>query len=263
MRRELRKRFLGIAMVIGLSGCMLSAKAQEPGGQSGRGQFAGMLPVAGTVTAVSGDAITVKTEDGKVYQVATTANTRMMKGPGAMVKVSDLKIGDGVMAFGNMDEPNKTLHAAIVRVTDGEELKKLRENLGKTYISGKVTAIDIDNLKMTVARPDGVSQTIGFDETTSFKRGGRMVRTQGAGGAGLAAGNLSAAMAPVEGGESITLADIKVGDNVAGAGSLKGGVFVPGQLNVAVPRAGRGEAGARLGTALQHPATPQPATPQQ
>ena len=30
-----------------------------------------------------------------------------------------------------------------------------------------------------------------------------------------------------EGGESITLADIKVGDNVAGQGALKGGVFVP------------------------------------
>jgi hypothetical protein len=35
------------------------------------------------------------------------------------------------------------------------------------------------------------------------------------------------------GGESITLADVKVGDNVAGKGSVKNGVFVPTELAVA------------------------------
>ena len=45
--------------------------------------------------------------------------------------------------------------------------------MGKTYITGKVTAIDMDALKVTVMRTDGVSQVIGVDEQTSFKRGGR------------------------------------------------------------------------------------------
>src|SRR6185312_1947312 len=208
-----------------------AALAQEPGEQAGgRAQFAGMQRVAGTVVSVTGDAVTVKGEDGTTYTVTTTPNTRVMKGQ-MPFKVADLKAGDGALALGNMDAPNKTLHAAMMTVTD------------------------IDNLKMTVTRPDCVSQTIGFDETTSFKRGGRMGRGNfTAGGFGGGAG---APPAPVEGGESITLADIKVGDNVTGTGSLKGGVFVPAQLNVSAPRAARGESGARTAGTVQHPATPQ------
>ena len=45
--------------------------------------------------------------------------------------------------------------------------------------------------------------------------------------AGAGAGSGAAA-----GGESITLADIKVGDTVAGQGALKNGVFVPTELGV-------------------------------
>jgi hypothetical protein len=174
------------------------------------------------------------------------------------VKVADLKVGDGVTAAGNMDAPNKTLHAAFVMAVDAEQLKKLRENMGKTYIAGKVTAIDIDNLKMTVMRQDGVSQTIGFDETTSFKRGGRAGRGGGMGATGTP-------NVPVEGGESITLADIKVGDNVAGTGTLKAGVFVPGQLNVAVERQRRraeGAAGATAAPGSQNPGAPAAKPPQ-
>ena len=104
----------------------------------------------------------------------------------------------------------------------------MRENLGKTYIAGRVTAIDFDNARMTVKRPDGVEQTIGFDETTSFKRG-RI-------GHGRTGQSEAADSAPVASGESITLADIKVGDNVAGAGTIKHDVFVPTELTVAPPR---------------------------
>jgi hypothetical protein len=38
--------------------------------------------------------------------------------------------------------------------------------------------------------------------------------------------------------ESITLADIKVGDQVFGRGELKNDIFVPSQLNVGQPRFG-------------------------
>jgi len=98
-----------------------------------------------------------------------------------------------------------------------------------------VTAIDVDNAKMTIERPDKVSQTIGFDETTSFKRGRGMMP----GSMGTAAATPSAAPpAAANAGESITLADIKVGDTVNGQGSVKSGVFVPSQLMVATPGQG-------------------------
>jgi hypothetical protein len=215
-------------------------KAQDPDGPpsggGGRGQFAGMQRLGGEVTAINGATLTVKTEDGSSAQIVTTDNTRVMKGRGVTVKVADLKVGDGVMAMGNLDAPNKTLHAAMVMATDAAELKKARENLGKTYIAGKVTAIDLDNAKMTVLRADEVSQTIGFDETTSFKRG-RAGRGGGFGGGG--GGAEAPANAPTPTGESITLADVKVGDQVLGQGVLKSGVFVPTQLTVATPGQGR------------------------
>jgi len=215
---------------------------QQPatGQQRGqRGQFAGMQRVNGEVTAVNGSTFTIKSEDGTKYQVTVTDNTRMMKGRGEAVKAADIKVGDGLVAMGNLDDPNKTLHAAMLVDTDAATLKALKDNLGKTYITGKVTAIDVDNAKMTIERPDKVSQTIGFDETTSFKRG----RGMAFGGMGTGAGAARAGATPppdaaANTDESITLADIKVGDNVSGKGSIKSGVFVPTELDVATPGQG-------------------------
>ena len=249
-----------LGMMMGAGG-MLQAQgtpqAQEPPqaqGREGRAVFAGMQRVAGEVTAVSGATLTVKTEDGATMQIATTDNTRVMKGRGVTAKIADLKVGDGVMAAGNLDAPNKTLHAAIVFATDAAQVKAMRENLGKTYIVGKVTSIDLDNAKMTVERPDHAAQTIGFDETTSFQRGGRGGMGRMGGGGGMPEG-----AAPAEGGESITLADIKVGDMVRGTGSVKGGMFVPTQLVVGTPGQGRrrGSGAAVPGAGATPPTDPQ------
>jgi hypothetical protein len=237
-----RRAMMAAVVLVGMmAGAGTMLRAQEPaqpdqarqGDRPGRGAFAGMQHVEGEVTAVVGSTVTVKTEDGAVMQIVTTDNTRVMKGRGVTVKVGDLKMGDGVMAAGNLDAANKTLHAALIFATDAAEVKAMRENLGKTYIAGRVTAVDLDNAKMTVERPDHVAQTIGFDETTSFRRGGR----GGMGGDGAEAGAGAAA-----GEESITLADIKVGDTVRGRGSVKGGVFVPTELVVG---GGRGQGGGR------------------
>ena len=257
MKNEIILRRIAVLLVV--SGWALGAviTAQEPGAappsRNGGGQFAGMQRVAGEVTAVSGTTLTVKTEEGATLQIVTTDNTRVMKGRGTAVKVAELKVGDGVTAAGNMDAPNKTLHAAIVFTVDAADVKKLKDNLGKTYITGKVTAIDADNAKMTLKRPDGVEQTIGFDETTSFKRG-----RPGRGG-GLGMGGDSSASAAA-GGESITLADIKVGDTVGGQGSVKSGVFVPAVLTVATPGQPRHRAGETPGNAAPV-GTPAPAAP--
>ena len=253
-----RKAMMAIALMGVLLGTAAAVRAQDndTGGarQGGRGAFAGMQRVQGEVTAVAGPVLTVKTEDGASMQVVTTDNTRVMKGRRVTVKAADLKVGDGLMAAGMLDAPNKTLHAAMVFATDAAQLQAMKDNLGKTYITGRVTAVDMDNATMTVERPDHVTQTIGFDETTSFRRGGRGGRM---GGGGAAAGG--AAGAPEAGGESITLADIKVGDMVRGAGSLKGERFVPTQLVVMERGQGRrGDGDAATGGNARPSPTPNP-----
>ena len=156
---------------------------------------------------------------------------------------------------------------------------KIQKIIRKKYVVNPYSSIKfnvppIDEVKLTVLRSDNVSQVIEVDESTSFKKGGRGVAVMmnggvmnlGAGG-GRADGDPAGGGRP-GGGESITLADVKVGDMVAGQGGLKHGIFVPTELNVMDPsamgqrrRRQNAEAGSAGGSAL--PAAPAaPLTPQ-
>jgi hypothetical protein len=162
--------------------------------------------------------------------------------------------------MGELDAPKKTVHALFVVVVDAAQVKKLRDDLGKTYITGKITAMD--DVKLTVQRPDNVSQVIEVDETTSFRKGGRRGGVAMEGGAPAAGGTTPAQIAAGSGGESITLADVKVGDLVAGQGSVKHGVFVPTNLTVLPPGAmgARGRRGGEMGMTAPS-ASPSPESP--
>jgi hypothetical protein len=231
-QRSIRRWVAGLVAVFFLTAGLGMARAQD-GQNEGGAAFAGGQMVRGTVTAAAGDHLTVKTEAGEVYQVVMSVNTRVTRDR-QPVKEADIKVGDGVGALGVLDAATKTVHAVFVGVVDAEQVKKAREGMGKVYITGKVTAIDMDGLKLTVMRPDGVSQVIGVDEGTSFKRGGRGMAAMVSGSGvidGTAAGRATGGNG-VNSGESITLADVKVGDGVAGRGSLKDGLFVPTELGV-------------------------------
>ncbi len=197
--------------------------------------------VRGTVTAVAGDKVTLKTEAGDTFQVALTPNTRVMKDR-QQIKPAEIKVGDGIGAGGELDQPTRTIHALFVSLVSAEEVRKMKDSFGKTWISGKVTSID--ELKITVLRSDKVTQSIAVDEDTSFKRGGRGMAMAmqgdasipiGGGGGGYRRGNGADHQQPADAGESITLADVKVGDIVAGQGALKSGIFVPTTLAVSDP----------------------------
>lgn len=226
-------------------------------GQHGRrGEYGGMGRVMGEVTAVNGNTLTLKTGEGTTVEVVTTDNTRLMK-DSSPVHIADFHPGDGLMALGNLDPATKALHAAVVFAEDAAQIKAMRANLGKTYITGRVKSVDLDDARLTVERGDHVTQTIGFDETTSFKRvqragggsggpGGSGSGGEGTGrgpGDGRFGGGMGmGGMALGEGfdrafstGESITLADIKAGDFLAGTGSVKGGVFVPTRVIDSLP----------------------------
>ena len=198
--------------------------------------------VRGTVTAVAGDKVTLKTEAGDTFSVAITPNTRVMKDR-QQVKPGDIKVGDGIGAGGELDQASKTVHALFVSLVSAEEVKKMKDSFGKTWISGKVTAID--DLKITIMRSDKVSQTIAVDDDTSFKRGGRGMAMAMQGGSSVpmgegggyrnGGGNGAGRPQGADAGEPITLADVKVGDMVAGQGALKNGIFVPTTLAVSDP----------------------------
>jgi hypothetical protein len=223
------------------------------GGQgmpSGRGQG---LPagrgVQGTVIAVAADHYTVKAEAGDVYTVSFSANTRIMKQPALrnmpgqpatpgmnqrtspeLLKPTDIKVGDPVAAIGDVDPTTKAVGALVILLIDPERAKMIREmqaNYGKTWLQGKVTAID--GVKVTVLGSiDNVSHTIAADESTTFRRRH----------------------------DPITLADIQVGDMMRAEGALKDGTFVAARVMV------MGAPPAATPTVPQ-PAEPQPQSPPQ
>jgi hypothetical protein len=207
---------------------------------------------------MAADHLTIKTDSDEVYQVTITPNTRLMK-ERQPIQAGDVKIGDGVGAMGELDAPKKTLHALFVAVMDAEQVRKMREDLGKTYITGKVTAID--DLKLTILRPDHVSQVIEVDETTSFRRGRGRRRGNMGSDAASSSGAANPA-APDTSSEIVTLADVKVGDMVAGRGSVKHGAFVPTTLAI-LPAGAAGAMGMRAGRRDQSPANAAPSSPKQ
>jgi len=214
----------------------------------------------GTVISVSGSNIVVKAEDGTTWTVITTDNTRVMRGRETLA-ISGIQAGDEVFGMGMPDADKHELHAMMVMDVPAAEVAKAKANMGKTYITGRITAID--DVKLTILRTDKVSQTIQLDESTSLHKGGRMdpsamqaagldggMMGMGGGGMGMRGGQGQGGgrrggngQGPNPEGESITLADVKVGDTVIGLGSVKGGIFVPTDLRVQERRMGPGGRG--------------------
>jgi len=230
-------------------------------GGGGRGGFGGGQmgqmgqPVQGTVTAASSSQLTLQTDAGDTYTVTVTDTSRIMKA-GQQIKLSDVKPGDNVTARGTVDATKKTVQAMMVMDVDAASIAKAKENMGKTYIIGQITAIDVDNLKLTIKRSDNVTQVVSLDDGTSFQRGtrgvtadvvaagalagGGMAGGRGMGGGRQGGGAQAAPAAP----ESITLADMKVGDSVMATGTVKSDTFTVLKMGVSEPgAAGPGGAG--------------------
>jgi hypothetical protein len=173
--------------------------AQDSGSNPPRPDAGRAVPrVGGTITSVEGQTITLKTFRGTAATVKTTEGTAFLRG-GQVVELSDLKVGETILVAG--EEKDGVWIAKIVRLPP--EASPAPQDLGKRFISGVVKKID--ETRLTILRPDGESQVIEVDESTSFRN---------------------------QKSESITLADIKTGDHVFGRGAVKNGVFVPQLLNL-------------------------------
>lgn len=196
-------------------------------GSGGMGMgIPGSRGVMGTVTEAAPDHFVVKTEDGQSYAVHFSVNTRIMKqvaggrrgerrqgggfAPGGTppepIKATDIKVGDAIGAMGEMDQAAKSIGAVGIVLLDPDTAKRLAEmraNYGKTWIQGKVTAID--GVKVTLqGAVDNTAHSFVADENTTFRKRR----------------------------EPITLADIAVGDMVRADGAVKDGAFTAATVNV-------------------------------
>jgi hypothetical protein len=223
---SLRGFAVALVFLAGVASGVLSAQG------GGRG---GGPRVSGVVTTVAASSVTIKNEAGVAYTVSITADSRIMRrdqGQMAEINPTDIKVGDVVSAGGTIDDSAHTVAATSVLDTTGDAAAALvanEANLGKTWVAGKVTAIS--GTTITVLCGDGNSRTISANDTTSFLRAPQ----RGGGGGGAAAP------------DPITLADIKVGDNLSATGALSGTNFVPAKVTVGGQAAGYGGPQAGMG----------------
>ncbi len=224
-------RFL-VLFVCGVLGC--AAWAQESGAMRGRG---GSLwgeghGTVGTVSAIAADRFTLRTELGETYTIFYSVNTHFLKQPAGprhalgsssggeqgfqrtppvVIKASDIHVGDAIAAGGEVDTAAHTVGAVTVLLIDPERAKEMRAmeaNYGKTWLMGRVIAVDLDNARVTLdGGPDKARHIFAADENTTFRKRR----------------------------DPITLGDIKSGDMVRVEGSVKAGVFLATTVSVMGP----------------------------
>ena len=116
------------------------------------------------------------------------------------------RVGDAIGAMGEMDESAKSIGAVAIVLLDPEttrQMAEMRANYGKTWVQGKVTAID--GVKVTLMGAiDNAAHSFVADENTTFRKRR----------------------------DPITLADISVGDMVRADGAIKDGVFTANNVVV-------------------------------
>lgn len=119
--------------------------------------------------------------------------------PPEPIKATDIKVGDAISSMGDVDATAKSVAATAIVLMDPERARQMQEmeaNYGKTWLMGKVTAVD--GVKVTVTGTmDNAPHSFVADENTTFRRRR----------------------------DPITLADIQVGDIVRAEGAVKDGVF--------------------------------------
>jgi hypothetical protein len=210
------------------------------GGDAGMMMGRGLM---GTVTEVAADHYAIKTEAGDVYTVHFTADTRIfkqvaggMRGPGQgagagggqgtggggggrgygggnrngdpaqEIKPTDIKAGDAIAVMGNIDATAKSANATRIAQLDPavvERIRAMEADFGKTWLMGKVTAIDGAKITLTGVL-DNAAHSVVADENTTFRKRR----------------------------DPITLADIQVGDTLRAEGAVKDGVFTAATVNV-------------------------------
>jgi uncharacterized protein DUF5666 len=180
------------------------------GPREGRGR-----PVFGKISAIGPDSIEVTEPDGNKVTLQLTSSTEFRKDR-QPAKLTDFKVGDPVAI--RTDQADSKGTTALMVATGQFGRGNGREEgpgvvfsggvfgpLGKDFVIGEVKAVEPPRL--TVLRPDRVSQTLELNEETSLRRGR----------------------------ESVTMADIHVGDHVVARGAVENRVFVPKNLNVIPP----------------------------
>jgi len=172
------------------------AAGQRPGPNEGRGQ-----PLFGKITAINKGSLELAKPDGATVAVKITDKTEYRKDRQS-AKLEDFKVGDMVFVRGEENADHRVTAQMIGGTRGGLIGGRGFGELGKDFVVGEVKSVDAP--KLTVLRPDNVTQTLELNEETSLRRGR----------------------------EGITMADVQPGDHVVVRGAVENNAFVPKNVMV-------------------------------
>ena len=182
---------------VALTQQLQGAKSQDRDRQGAKDERG--MPLFGKITAVRPDAIEITNANNETVIVKLTSQTEFRKDR-QPAKRGDFKVGD-IIAVRGQENSDHTWTAQMIGARsmngEGRGPNVQAGTLGRDYVTGEVTLIDPP--KISVLRPDNVSQTIELNEDTSMRRGR----------------------------DSITMADIQPGDHLLARGAIQDNVFVP------------------------------------
>jgi hypothetical protein len=205
-------------LLVGLC-CASPGRAQDPAQQEapphdamqGPGAEGRQRPMGGKISAIHGSTLMIERMNGETTTVKVSDKTEFRKDREA-ANLSDFKVGDLVMVRGEAAADGSVEAQLIATRSGGLQgggpgggRGGPMGTLGKDFVVGEVKAIDAP--KLTVLRVDNVTQTLELNEETSLRKGR----------------------------ESITMADIQVGDHIMARGALQNDAFVPKGLTVFSP----------------------------
>jgi hypothetical protein len=179
--------------------------------------------VFGKLTAVHDQSVEITRQNGDVVTVKINSGTQFRK-EGEAAKLSEFKVGDLVFVRGE-ENPDHTWNAEVIGsrpngfgggpgggagggrsgAGGGDGGGRPAGVMGQDYVFGEVKSIDAP--KLTVLRPDNVTQTVELNEDTSLRKGR----------------------------DSITMADIQPGDHIMVRGGMSNNAFQPKSVMVIGP----------------------------
>ena len=197
------RKLTPLAVLLVLSGSLALPRASTAQDDGQNDEEAGIVQLFGEGNGLSGVVTTaqpgnfmIRTDDGQSYKVFWGPNTHFMKDR-ELVEAKVIRVGDMLVAAGEVDRKAKTVGAVFLYDLDAAEVSKARAGFGKTWTAGKVTAIH--DLKITIEEAgDQKAEVVAVDENTSFRRRK----------------------------ESVTLADVKVGDFISVQGTPRNNAFL-------------------------------------
>jgi hypothetical protein len=168
----------------------------------------GPRPVLGRIASIQDGVIKITRPDGSEQKVNITSKTEFRKDR-ETAKLKDFKVGDGVLVRGEENSDYSITAQMIAGRSGNNPNGPNRQNpvgtLGKDFVVGEVKALDPPSI--TVMRTDNVKQTFDLNEDTSLRKGR----------------------------DSVTMADLQVGDHVFVRGGVQDNQFVPKTLVVIGP----------------------------